>query len=99
MNLLTTELIVFQKSKEEKKTKKKKHKHEDKGADLLEVQADDLAVQSEETKEVAAVPASTSAEVRAQLSAASWQGLYVEPQSPFTIQPSHFSLVTTFSVF
>lgn len=66
----TSELIIFQKSKEEKKTKKKKHKHTDKGADL-EVQADDLAVQSEETTEVAAVQASTSAEVHTQLSPAS----------------------------
>ncbi|XP_056894899.1 AP-3 complex subunit delta-1 isoform X2 [Takifugu flavidus] len=51
------------KSKEEKKAKKKKHKHEDKGADLLEVQADDLEVQPEETNEVSALPASASAEV------------------------------------
>lgn len=50
-----------QKSKEEKK--KKKHKHEEKGEDLLGVQADELVVQSEETSEVAAVPTSTSAEV------------------------------------
>lgn len=64
----TPGLITFQKSKEEKKTKKKKHKHEDKGADLLEVQAEDVVVQSEETNEVAALPASTSAEVRARLS-------------------------------
>lgn len=99
INLTTTELIVFQKSKEEKKIKKKKHKHEDKGADLLEVQADDLVVQSEETKEVAAVPASTSAEVHAQLSPGSWQALYLEPQNSFTDKPSHLNLVTTFSVF
>lgn len=64
-------MIIFQKSKEEKKTKKRKHKHADKEADLLEVQADDLVVQSEETTEVAAVPVSTSAEVHTQLSPAS----------------------------
>lgn len=51
----------MQKSKEEKK--KKKHKHEDKGEDLLGGQAEE-PVQSEETNEVAAVPTSTSAEVR-----------------------------------
>lgn len=66
-----TGFIIFQKSKEEKKTKKKKHKHEDKGAHLLEVQADNDVVQSEETSEVAAVPVSTSAEVHTQLSPAS----------------------------
>ncbi|TKS74559.1 AP-3 complex subunit delta-1 [Collichthys lucidus] len=56
------------KSKEEKK--KKKHKHEEKGEDLLGVQADDLVVQSEETSEVAAVPPSTSAEEAATVAAA-----------------------------
>uniref|UniRef100_A0A3Q1I2F4 Adaptor related protein complex 3 subunit delta 1 n=1 Tax=Acanthochromis polyacanthus TaxID=80966 RepID=A0A3Q1I2F4_9TELE len=49
------------KSKEEKK--KKKHKHEEKEEDLLGGQADEPAVQSEETSEVAAPPTSTSAEV------------------------------------
>lgn len=70
----TCEINIFQKSKEEKKAKKKKHKHEDKAADLLEVQADDLEVQPEETNEVAALPASASAEVHTQLSPAPWRG-------------------------
>lgn len=52
-----------QKSKEEKK-KKKKHKHEEKEEDLMGAQADEPAVQSEETNEVAEVAAtSPSAEV------------------------------------
>ncbi|KAM8890493.1 AP-3 complex subunit delta-1 isoform 2-T2 [Synchiropus picturatus] len=49
------------KSKEEKK--KKKHKHEDKQEDLLVVQEEEQAVQSEEINEVAAPPISTTAEV------------------------------------
>ncbi|XP_053701700.1 AP-3 complex subunit delta-1 isoform X3 [Synchiropus splendidus] len=49
------------KSKEEKK--KKKHKHEDKQEDLLVVQEEEQAVQSEEINEVAAAPISTTAEV------------------------------------
>lgn len=54
---------LSQKSKEEKK-KKKKHKHEEKEEDLMGGQADEPAVQSEETNEVAEVAAtSTSAEV------------------------------------
>lgn len=54
----------LQKSKEEKKKKKKKHKHEEKEEDLMGAQADEPAVQSEETNEVAEVVAtSTSTEV------------------------------------
>ncbi|XP_075943963.1 AP-3 complex subunit delta-1 isoform X1 [Anarhichas minor] len=49
------------KSKDEKK--KKKHRHEEKGEDLLGSQADEPVVQSEETSEVAAPPASNTAEV------------------------------------
>lgn len=75
---------IFQKSKEEKKAKKKKHKHEDKRADLLEAQADDLGVQPEETIEAAAVPASTSAEVHTWLSPASWGGFTADLTTEFT---------------
>lgn len=54
-------LLFLQKSKEEKK--KKKQKHEEKEKDLLGAQADEPVVQSEETREVAPPPTSTSAEV------------------------------------
>ncbi|XP_075943968.1 AP-3 complex subunit delta-1 isoform X6 [Anarhichas minor] len=56
------------KSKDEKK--KKKHRHEEKGEDLLGSQADEPVVQSEETSEVAAPPASNTAEEAATLPAA-----------------------------
>ncbi|XP_053701715.1 AP-3 complex subunit delta-1 isoform X5 [Synchiropus splendidus] len=56
------------KSKEEKK--KKKHKHEDKQEDLLVVQEEEQAVQSEEINEVAAAPISTTAEESASVTEA-----------------------------
>ncbi|KAM8890495.1 AP-3 complex subunit delta-1 isoform 4-T4 [Synchiropus picturatus] len=56
------------KSKEEKK--KKKHKHEDKQEDLLVVQEEEQAVQSEEINEVAAPPISTTAEESASVTEA-----------------------------
>ena len=51
---------MLQKGKEEKK--KKKHKQEGGEEDLLEVQAEE-PVQSAETNEVVALPATTPAEV------------------------------------